>query len=168
MNAQQRLFLVQARSDFYVFQILRDEWRKATIPACHALHYLQMATEKLGRARAWRHGIAITSHAGFRAFLNDLQSNRDTQNSLGYAKQNESWTHLIRKFGPLALSIESLAPAISRDIPNPEYPWPRDTPTACPAEYDFPIWEELQATSHGRQFIKLLVNLFATAEHYLT
>ena len=56
MTEYQRLFLVQARTDFAVFELLR---RQADLPACHKLHYLQMATELLGKAHAWKHGPAL-------------------------------------------------------------------------------------------------------------
>jgi hypothetical protein len=39
-------FLTQARSDWQVFEHLYD----SDFPECHALHYLQMATEKLAKA----------------------------------------------------------------------------------------------------------------------
>ena len=41
MTEYQRLFLVQARTDFMVFELFRKD---PNLPACHALHYLQMAT----------------------------------------------------------------------------------------------------------------------------
>jgi len=46
MTEHQRLFLVQARTDFAVFELFR---RDVKWPSCHALHYLQMATELLGK-----------------------------------------------------------------------------------------------------------------------
>jgi hypothetical protein len=71
MNEFQRLFLVQARSDFQVYEWLQKE---STFPECHALHYLQMATEKLGKAHAWKTGPNVSSHGGFVGFLNSLSS----------------------------------------------------------------------------------------------
>jgi hypothetical protein len=49
VTEQQRLFLVQARSDFAVFELFRGN---ANWPPCHALHYLQMSSELLGKAHA--------------------------------------------------------------------------------------------------------------------
>ncbi|MGO9471057.1 MAG: hypothetical protein ACLQVF_43755 [Isosphaeraceae bacterium] len=40
-------------SDFAVFELLR---KHSDLPACHALHYLQMATEMLGKAKACKYG----------------------------------------------------------------------------------------------------------------
>ena len=71
MNPQQAVFLVQARSDFGVFETMRSI---ATIHPCHLLHYLQMATEKLGKAHAWKHGPNTTSHRAMVGFLKSLKS----------------------------------------------------------------------------------------------
>ena len=167
MTEQQRLFLVQARTDFAVFELFR---RNSTLPACHALHYLQMATELFGKAHAWRHGGPNLSHRAFVGFVRSLSHNRQAQDQLGFKMQNERWMHLIRKSVPLAQRVEDLAPALrkdGKDGPNPEYPWPSDVPTAAPAEHTFEIWEELQKTAAGRQFLSLLGHLFAAAEVFL-
>ena len=42
MNA----FLQQARSDWQAYNLVDH----STLPSCHAMHYLQMATEKLAKA----------------------------------------------------------------------------------------------------------------------
>lgn len=55
MNNHQRLFLVQAKTDFAVFQIYFK--KRTEFPAWHALHSLQMATEMFGKANAWKHGL---------------------------------------------------------------------------------------------------------------
>ena len=57
MTEHQRLFLVQARADLVVFELLSKE---PDLPACHSLHYLQMATELLGKAHAWKQGPRAT------------------------------------------------------------------------------------------------------------
>jgi hypothetical protein len=129
VNEYQRLFLVQARTDFAVFELLR---MRPDLPACHPLHYLQMATELLGKAHGWKTGSNAGSHKAFRGFLRGLSTNRQAQNQLGYENQNESWEHLIRKSGPLAERVERLAPALTPDGPNPEYPWPRVAPETGP------------------------------------
>src|SRR5205085_6295161 len=137
------------------------------MPSCHALHYLQMATELLGKARAWKHGHPGTTHRAFVGFLRSLSTNRQAQKQLGYEGQNESWVHLIRKSIPLAEGVEELAPALCDDGPNPEYPWPKDAPQVAPVEYLFDIWRELQETAAGRQFLSLVGRLFAVAEAFL-
>src|SRR5438128_2189537 len=133
MTEFQRLFLLQARTDFAVFELLR---KQPDLPACHALHYLQMATELLGKAHAWKHGQPNKTHRAFARFLRSLSTNRQAQKQLGYEGQNENWRHTIRKSVPLAESIEDLAPSLSRDGPNPEYPWPDVAPqTGCQAHF---------------------------------
>lgn len=163
MNEPQRLFLLQARSGLAVFDLLGDQ---AALPQCHALHYLQIATELLGKARAWRHGRPRQSHHAFTGFLRSLSTNRNAQQKLGYEGRNKSWKHLIRQCTPLAEAIEYLAPALAEDGPNPEYPWPPRAPRFAPVGHDFAISSELQ-TPKGLQFLKLLRDLFATAEAYL-
>jgi hypothetical protein len=164
MNEHQRLFFVQARTDITVFDLLR---RNSGLPACHALHYLQMATELLGKAHAWRHGPRDKTHRAFVGFLRSLSTNRQAQRQLGFDGLNENWQHLIRKSVPLAERVEDLAPTISRDSPNPEYPWPRAVPHTAPAEHTFAIWQELQETVAGRRFLDLVDRLFAAAAAFL-
>jgi hypothetical protein len=160
----QRLFLVQARTDFVVFELFHSH---AELPPCHALHYLQMATEMLGKAHVWRQDPPSNSHRAFVGFLRSPSSNRRAQRQLGFEGHNENWRHLIRKSIPLAEQIEDLAPALSPDGPNPEYPWPRHAPQAAPAEHEFDIWQVLQNTTQGRRFLFLLSRLFDVADAYL-
>ena len=88
------------------------------------------------------------------------------QDQLGFERQNENWIHVIRKSVPLAQRVEDLAPALDRDGPNPEYPWPSAGPIVAPAEHEFEIWEALQSPA-GRQFLTLLGRLFVAAEAFL-
>jgi hypothetical protein len=164
MTEFQRLFLVQARTDFEVFKLLRGS---PAFPACQALHYLQMATELLGKAHFWRQGPPRNTHRAFVSFLRSLSTNRKAQSQLGFGKQNQSWEHMIRKSVPLAERVEDLAPALALDGPNPEYPWPPAAPQFAPAEHTFAIWQDLQETAAGRQFLLLVTNLFAAAEAFL-
>ena len=128
MTEPQRLFLTQARADFVVFELLREQ---PGLPACHPLHYLQMATELLGKARAWAYGPNTRSHQAFVGLMRGLITNRQAQNQLGYADKTEHWEQLIRASIPLVERIESLAPALTPDGPNAEYPWPCANPVAC-------------------------------------
>jgi len=99
MTEYQRLFLVQARTDLVVFELFR---KQPVLPACHALHYLQMATEMLGKAHAWKHGPRGNTHRAFVGFLRSLSANRQAQKQMGFEGRNENWAHLIRKSVPLA------------------------------------------------------------------
>lgn len=163
MNEQQRLFLVQSRSDFYVFERLKGD---AELPRCHALHYLQMATELLGKARHWRHGPNPTTHQAFVGFLRSLSKNRRVQDQLGYNRQNDRWESLIKASIPFAELIQNLAPSLCGDGPNPEYPWPVAEPKVAPIEHTFKLWEELTETA-GRRFLNLVSRLLEIAEGFL-
>jgi len=108
MTEHQRLFLVQAKTDYSVFNLLR---KQPELPDCHLLHYLQMATELFGKAWAWKHGPILLSHRAFVGFLRSMTTNRQAQQQLGYKGRNDSWKHIIRKSISLAARIEDLAPA---------------------------------------------------------
>jgi hypothetical protein len=129
MTESQRLFLVQARSGYGVYQLLRE---RPGMPACHVLHYFQMATELLGKAHTWRNASPnVTSHRAFVGFIRSLSSNRKAQKQLGFEGHNSSWDQMIRRSVPFALEVEKLAPALAKDGPNPEYPWPPANPPNC-------------------------------------
>ena len=166
MKEEQRLYLVQAKSAFVVYKILNAD---KSLHHCHALHYLQMATELLGKASGWRDGPVGASHMAVVAFSRRVTSKKKQQKRLGYEGQNEQWEHTLRKFGPIAESLQNIAPALAGDGPNPEYPWPRApaNPIASPVEFEFPIWVELTETGYGRALVALLHKLFDVAEEYM-
>jgi hypothetical protein len=73
MNPYQSLWWEQTRSDHAVLLLLR----RNGAGSCHQLHYLQMVTEKLGKAYFWRTGHAPRkSHASFVRFLQALDNRR--------------------------------------------------------------------------------------------
>jgi hypothetical protein len=165
MTEHQRLFLVQARSAFVAFELLR---KNAQLPPCHALHYLQMSTELLGKARRWKAGPpAKLTHKGFVWFLDGLRSNPIAQKILGFAGKNAQWDQLILKSKGIASAIEKLAPDLARDGPNPEYPWPKNAPEVAPAEHAFELWSQIEDTAAGRRFLSMLSHLFKNAEQFV-
>jgi len=165
MTAQQRLFLIQGQSGFAVFKLLRA---RSEFHPCHALHYLQMATEMLGKAFIWKSGPpAKLSHSAFVRFLRHLETNRLAQAQLGCEKQNNRWRNLILKSIPLAQEVEKLAPNLAGTGPNPEYPWPPSMPTMAPALYQFHLWGTLERTADGRKFLSFVSQLFERAGAYL-
>jgi hypothetical protein len=164
MREEQRLFLVQAKSAYAVYRLLNAD---KSLHHCHALHYLQMATELLGKANAWKHGSIGKSHKALVSFLRSLSTNTKAQKQLGYEGQNDNWTHTIRKITPMAESLQKMAPALADNGPNPEYPWPPHAPTDTPVEFAFPIWVELTETAYGRTLMLLIQHLFAGAEEYM-
>jgi hypothetical protein len=164
MKEEQRLFFVQARSAFQVYKILKSN---ETLHHCHALHYLQMATELFSKANAWRNGPVAKSHKALVSFLRGITSNTKAQRLLGYEGQNENWAHTIRKTMEIAEGLQKMAPSLSGNRANPEYPWPTDAPITAPVEYDFPIWQQLTETSYGRALIALIHKLFDVADEFM-
>ena len=71
MTEHQRLFLVQARADFAVFDLLR---KQPNMPSCHLLHYLQMATSRKGDALAT--AIALPARRPCGSAANSRRSRR--------------------------------------------------------------------------------------------
>jgi hypothetical protein len=158
MNPIQRLWWEQTRADHSVLLLLRH----ADAAVCQQLHYLQMVTEKLGKAYFWRSGRPPRkSHASFVRFLQALDDRRDPDRSriaelLGF-KRAQDFENWIPTITPLAYDLERLAPALAGDNgPNPEYPWPRVAPQHAPVSYEFPIWNHLVGTGRGRQLLKVI------------
>ena len=120
-----------------------------------------MVTEKLSKAYFWRTGKPPSkNHAGFVQFLRSLlgiefkrREQVASQLTFGSFQHLRSW---IPNGLQWAYAIESLAPSLARDGPNPEYPWPRADPTDCPANFAFPLWKRLTATGNGRQFVSFI------------
>ena len=75
-------YLEQARSDWEVYNRL---WR-ASVADCHTIHYLQMTTEKLGKALLLVRGTPLEhmrrSHRAFTRFLQIATRNRGLQMEL--------------------------------------------------------------------------------------
>lgn len=136
MNAVQRLYYAQARSDWELFNFLSD----ANKPVGHCLHYLQMATEKLGKA-GFRESIPPKVHTGFSKFFRNLSSVKGLPKALGFPRLVEFQDYLSKNH-PLTRDIEKLAPHqdCAGSGPNPEYPWPPypDAAVHAPVDYNFP------------------------------
>ena len=157
MNPHQEKWWKQARSDLRVLDMLR---RNGSEP-CHQLHYLQMVTEKLTKAYLWRDGSPPQrTHAGFVNFLRRLGFVEDPRREvLASALEFRNFGQLrawIRGASPLAHELERLAPALAQNGPNPEYPWPHDSPAEYPAGYEFDLWKRLLGTTPGRQFLAVV------------
>ena len=156
MTEPQRLWWRQAASDHTAFLDLA----RGTRPRCHALHHLQMSTEKLCKAYIWGSGQPPPrSHAGLSLFLRLLgqiaRPDRErVARTLGFGRYADfqAWT---ASAAPLARDVERLAPDLAGDGPNPEYPWPHAAPAETPAEYRFPVWTELQSP-RGRNLLRFV------------
>lgn len=158
MNVRQKLWWEQSLSDLDIWILLR----KNEAPVCHQLHYLQMATEKLGKAYFWRgEKPEKKSHACFVRFLRRLSNcrNSDRQSiseAFGFHRFTdfESWLTIVL---PIARELERLSPDLAgEDGPNPEYPWPYAEPVHAPVNFEFPLYSELAFSGRGRQFLQAI------------
>ncbi len=158
MNEAQRLWWVQARSDFEIFELLRGEG----VAACHSLHFLQMSSEKIAKASFWdRNEAPVMTHVGFAKFLrrfgNTTANNRARIAEMFGFGTFDGFQAWIRSAIPLARQVEQLSPSVMQDGPNAEYPWPHNAPVECPAEYQFDVWEDLKK-SHGRKLMRFIAD----------
>ncbi len=157
MNKYQEHWWEQAKSDHAVLVLLRRQ----NSSQCHQLHYFQMVAEKLAKAYLWRSGAPPKKrHAGFGQFMRLLlQIPQPKQQQIadifafGRFEDLQNWTTTAL---PLIYELERLAPALSNDGPNPEYPWPHLAPQNAPATFDFPIWRQLTETGRGRQLLLII------------
>ncbi len=148
-------YLDQARSDWNVYLGLAGD---SSVPPCHELHYLQMATEKLSKAFL----LASTSnpskmkhgHSAFVKFLRTASRSPALAQSLGmHGRQLKSHLDALK---PVAFEVERLAPALAHGGANSEYPW--EDPAGIvhhPAAFAFQAHALLSSTS-GRSLLKLV------------
>lgn len=164
MNTYQRVWWEQVRSDYSVLLLLR---RRGS-DVCHQLHYLQMVTEKLGKAYFWRSGKSPgRSHKSFVRFLQALNGRSDPDRTriarlLGF-RRSDDFQRWVRSISPLGVALQQLAPALANDGPNAEYPWPFERPTYSPATYQFQLWNQLRDSDAGR---KLLITIDAAVRRF--
>jgi len=156
MNERQRwqiAFLQQAKSDWQAYQ----RTRQADWPTCHRLLFLQMASEKLGKAvlitGPSRLETITQSHAAFVMFMRVAGNNHKLQKVVVMKKSQQRAQ--FKSLLPLAHEIELLAPALAQGGPNPEYPW-QDTSgdIFAPTNYPFPLIQRLHQTPQGIQLLK--------------
>jgi hypothetical protein len=124
-------FLRQARSDFAVFELLRDQPRER-VPECHPLHYLQMATEKLAKAAFLALGMPLGrtyTHVAFSVVPHHLRR-PDVARALGW-RDFHRYEEFLRRSQPYFRAIDELNPSVGAQAPaggpnegpNVEYPW---------------------------------------------
>ena len=161
-------FHAQAESDLAAFDVLLAQDR-VLVPACHPLHYLQMATEKL--AKAWvicgDPSFNERNHAAVFPKLHDaLKGRQDIARLLGYTNAAE-FDQFLDRTRSLLDEIKSLCPS-PRKVPDVsvEYPW-ETAPNAwvAPAKYEFVLLSHLQANSDGvalMTLVRQLISKFGT------
>jgi len=147
-------FLKQARNDWAAYQrTLHSPWSVSD-----RLHYLQMTTEKLGKAlllgSKMDFELATSRHTAFVKFLRVANHNYNLHSKLGLTRAQLQL--YFSRFLPIAREIEVLAPALSQGGPNPEYPWAdKSGQVYVPADYEFPLVELLQSP-WGLHLIKFI------------
>jgi hypothetical protein len=151
-----KAYLEQARSDWATRELLA----KNGCTACHDLHYLQMATEKLGKAGLLRGGgkrieDVWGTHKVFVEFLRTAAKNPSLQRALEF-KSLSQLRHYVNDILPLAREIEKLAPTLAGTGPNAEYPWEGPSQVHAPASFDFPILSELYNHPDGRKLQRMI------------
>jgi hypothetical protein len=149
-------FLMQARSDWAVFNLLQESEH----PPCHALHYLQMACEKLAKAYRLRDTASpvtelVSHHVGFTKFIRQYLLSPRFRDE--YAGKHAKLHSLMQDAAKLAAEVEKLAPAIDRrNAPeNAEYPWEAGETVVAPCTWGFPSLSLLRE-QRGRTFLKLV------------
>lgn len=150
----------QAVSDWRMYQRLALD---PGVEACHALHYLQMATEKLAKAYHFRdRGTSterlLTEHVGFQRFVAAWLYRRGLRARAGHRPRMGQAT--VDQLLLLARQVERLAPAVDRlrTPSNSEYPWDDGSAVVTPADYGFPELSLLREPLGG-----VLLNLIREA-----
>jgi hypothetical protein len=162
-------YACQGRSDWGIYQQLAGN---PVIAACHSLHYLQMACEKIAKAYRWRdtstdeHSLTH-GHVAFSKFIQSfLGSPSIRRDYIGRAELLGNLTRLCRK---LAREVEKLAPSVARENSpeNAEYPWEQGESVIVPCEYAYPSLS-LLGEPGGRTFLKLVSRAFDEYEKVRT
>ncbi len=155
-------YAMQARSDFEVYKILTQ---LEEVEACHRLHYLQMACEKIAKAYRLRDTEtslenAQTRHVAFADFIEIYLRSRKVVKR--YAARGEMLKNVTRDARLFARDIERLAPAVDREQTpqNVEYPWEDNGEVICPCRYDFPMLRRLRSPA-GANFLKVIETAFS-------
>ena len=84
---------------------------------------------------------------------------------LGFRRQ-EDLDNWVRGAGPMAYSLQNIAPAEAGNGPNPEYPWPHEAPMHCPAGHTFDLWNQLTNTGKGRKLMVFVEHAIVRFEEF--
>jgi hypothetical protein len=114
----------------------------SSLPRCHALHYLQMTTEKLSKAYRLTGELGATpenvrGHTRVEAFVLILFRSPKSLDRLRL--HQHTVRHERKKFVATALEVEKLAPAADPQSQprNAEYPWEVGGSVRIPADEAF-------------------------------
>lgn len=160
-------FARQALADFRTYQLLEREAVASpeAVPVCHRLLFLQMACEKLSRARLYRQ---TSAHAQVKDLHTYTEKQLPTILRETYTKQNRSRPagNLLEVIRRLAASVQALAPAAKGGGSRPdncEYPWVDGSGAiVSPLEHAFECSALLRGRG-GASFLKLLASSLESA-----
>ncbi|MBV9849685.1 MAG: hypothetical protein JO250_08350 [Armatimonadetes bacterium] len=153
-------YLEQARSDHAMLRrLLTDK----TVPLCHCLHYLQMATEKLAKGFLTQPGGARyrRTHDAFVNFLIIAKGSPDLQKACGFT-QRRVFAAYLDSLRDLAQDVENLSPE-GNDHPNPEYPWEQAGVVISPLAYPFSNLDLYQQSPKMAKLLKFIADCFTVA-----
>lgn len=119
----------------------RDQLLQNTkLPACHQLHFLQMACEKICKAHLCGQGVQVEILRQSHGYISRVMPVIARQ-YLRRACSNQSW--ILNAISGLARQIELLAPAQQGGGARPdncEYPWEQASgEVVVPAEHNFQL-----------------------------
>jgi len=130
------------------------------LPACHQLHYLQMACEKIAKAYRCRDTSVdlkelLKRHVGFAKFMGSFLASPSIQSA--YRGRDAQLREVAKLARALAREIEKLAPAVDRagSPENAEYPWESGEDVISPVQYSYPRLS-LLTSAGGRTLLKLV------------
>jgi hypothetical protein len=156
-----KAYFEQACSDWSIFVEFHG---REDIPRAQALHYLQMATEKLAKAYRLCDSLTnletiLTSHVGFPEFFNTFL--RAPSMRREFKGRDEQLRQIQRDCQSLARAVEQLAPAVDRlgHPANAEYPWEEGGKIVAPVSYSFPSLSLLRE-ARGRWFLNFVERAF--------
>ena len=162
-------FAAQSQSDWQVYDRLAAE---PQIPACHELHYLQMACEKIAKAYRCRDtgtnlDDLLKRHVGFAKFIGSFLASPSMK--AAYKGRDAQLREVSRLARALAREIEKLAPAVDRagSPENAEYPWESGEDVISPCRYSYPRLSLLMSAG-GRTVLKLVARAIQGFEPTMT
>jgi hypothetical protein len=155
-------YLRQAESDFRVFLLVKD---REEVEACHKLHYLQMATEKLakaflsfrtqGRRQPSVHDVLIL-------FVKATIKYAPVARAFRMASLSDYGEYVRQNILPVTAELQDLYPKGSEDKPNVEYPWEANGQLYTPTDYSFGNLEI--GGDRMKKFVWYLKTCFVTAD----
>ncbi len=154
-------YAVQAAADWECWQLLKS---RGEIPECQALHFLQMACEKLVKAHLFDSGgdnpdRLRSEHAVIRKHLKTIVActiNRVSP-TLGKSRRGRELTQFANQ---LAAEIEVLSPNCKgtggQRADNCEYPWDDGLRLRIPARHHFDVMARFNNNWQANEFQKLV------------